>query len=205
MPETTEHTLEGQTLRFHPVEVLAKSGAFSSRGPQSAGFKKNSAVSKDSVRGPLGTFGTSEKSVTLERGFLRWSDLASLRGSSEDLRGEGQDNAQLLYVLPLPVTPRFPPPQVSVCKAAGPVSCAPEHQQHLWTPGPAQPGVSARTPLLRDICSCLPSPPRHTGLGRASVGARGRGQDKGSPTVPRNAYGNNCLFTQSWGAGAATG
>ncbi|XP_053515357.1 apolipoprotein A-II isoform X2 [Artibeus jamaicensis] len=62
-------------------------------------------------------------------------------------------------------------PQVSECKAAGPVGCAPEHQQHLWTPGPAQPETYARMPLLQQICGCLPSPPGHMGPGKADVEA----------------------------------
>lgn len=57
---TTEHihllepALEGQILRCHTVENLAKSGVFFTLGAQSSGFKKNGIVKGVSVRGPLG-------------------------------------------------------------------------------------------------------------------------------------------------------
>lgn len=66
-----EPALEDPIHRFHTVEVLATSGAFFTRGPQTSGFKKYGMVREESVRGlPWGTFGILDKSVLPDHGFL---------------------------------------------------------------------------------------------------------------------------------------
>lgn len=95
------HLLEpalDQTLTFHTVEVLAKSGLSSHEGLGALGSRQTARGEKTvSDRGPLGNFGTSDKPVTVEPFSLEFRP--SFTEAFQGLGASGRDSQR----------PYFPP------------------------------------------------------------------------------------------------